>query len=389
MSPRKHVIMATIADLGAANGPAFHFLNLAQAFEQQGLRVTVVCPPLPKGPIMPVPNVTLQIAGHRSHSIPGPSAKVVPAMMLCLARQPKPDGVFLRSGVGTWPLLGITKRWSGVSTIVDTNGWFENELTLLGQPRFVSSIFGWMQRREGLAATHVRTVTDLLAQKIAAAGVPANRISVIGNGVDLSVFRPLDRTTARATLDQLETRPLLGLISNLWPAIDLRTVLQGMKILIERGRPVSLIIGGDGRSRSAFEADAEAILGSAAGSVRWLGSVSQTRANEILNGVDVALAPFVRARNEITGLSPLKVRECAAAGRPIVATDLPGLRELGTEPWVFLAAPGDPVAMADAIERALAADPTLVAAAAREKAEQEFAWPIIARQVTNLMFPGL
>jgi glycosyltransferase involved in cell wall biosynthesis len=118
--------------------------------------------------------------------------------------------------------------------------------------------------------------------------------------------------------------------------------------------------------------------------VRWLGAQSPDTVNAQLNAVDVVLAPFTRARNSVTGLAPLKIRDCAGAGRACVASRVAGIDQLEGEPWMFLAEPEDPLAFASAIRRALAADPVTTRLAARTFAEQRFDWRLVAEQVATL-----
>ena len=84
---------------------------------------------------------------------------------------------------------------------------------------------------------------------------------------------------------------------------------------------------------------------------------------------------------------PLTLLEAAACGRPLVATDVPGCREIARAGLnALLVPPDDPQALADAIDR-LAADPELRARfgrAGRELVEREFSSQRIGRDVVGL-----
>jgi glycosyltransferase involved in cell wall biosynthesis len=85
---------------------------------------------------------------------------------------------------------------------------------------------------------------------------------------------------------------------------------------------------------------------------------------EHLRAADVLVLPNPAAAISERYASPLKLFEYLAAGRPIVASDLPAVREI-VEPGVsaLLVPPGDPAALAVALQR-IADDPGLAASLA-------------------------
>ena len=84
---------------------------------------------------------------------------------------------------------------------------------------------------------------------------------------------------------------------------------------------------------------------------------------------------------------PLSLLEAAACGRPLVATDVPGCRDIARpDVNAFLVPLDDAEALADAIER-LALDPELRAAfgaASRELVERNFSSKRIGRDLVRL-----
>jgi len=84
--------------------------------------------------------------------------------------------------------------------------------------------------------------------------------------------------------------------------------------------------------------------------------------------------------NESFGMTITRAFACAA---PVVASDIPGYREVVTEETGSLVPPDDPEALADAIKALLGDEPARVerGRAARERAETEYAWPLLARRL--------
>jgi phosphatidylinositol alpha-mannosyltransferase len=114
--------------------------------------------------------------------------------------------------------------------------------------------------------------------------------------------------------------------------------------------------------------------------VRALGKVSEERKVAELAGADVVCAPSLHGES-----FGMVLTEAFAAGAPVVASDIPGYRDVlrdGVDG--VLVAPGDPVALAHEL-RGMALDPlrrARMARAARERAER-FAWPHVAREVLD------
>jgi glycosyltransferase involved in cell wall biosynthesis len=117
-----------------------------------------------------------------------------------------------------------------------------------------------------------------------------------------------------------------------------------IRALAELGRPGEAVIAGDGPDRPAVERE-----------VRRLGLESAVRLAGERDDVAELLAEadlfVLSTRSE--GL-PLSILEAMAAGLPVVASDVGGVPELVVDRETgFLVPPGDPHALAAAIERLL------------------------------------
>jgi glycosyltransferase involved in cell wall biosynthesis len=97
--------------------------------------------------------------------------------------------------------------------------------------------------------------------------------------------------------------------------------------------------------------------------VHFLGSAALDRLPEFLKPMDVCTVPFLVNDHTLT-MSPLKILEYLAAGKPVVSTPLPAVRAY--EPHVTIA--GGAAEFAAAVELALAED-----SPARGRARAEFA----------------
>lgn len=374
------LLLATTIDLSEQTGPSLHFLNLANALARLGHAVTVLSPKPAQAvdPSLSGLLVMRHVASPRRLRLPRTLSAV--ALALEVARAGPPGArLYIRSSPSTvLPVLAARiRRRSPV--IIECNGWLADEVEMQGYPKTVAWLVRRLQRAEARLADKVRAVTAGLQATLVAEGVAVSKIAVIGNGTDTARFRPLDQPACRRELGIGSDLPVLVFVGNLWPAVDLDVVLEAMALLRGRGRAVRLLIAGEGILRQRLEQRASA-LGER--EVRFLGHLCQERTNVLLGAADVAMAPFHRRRNERIGLSPLKIRDYAAAGRPCVATDLGGIDELREEPWMFLARAEDAESYAAAIGSALRADRESIAAAARAYAVEHFDWDVIARRVS-------
>ncbi len=99
--------------------------------------------------------------------------------------------------------------------------------------------------------------------------------------------------------------------------------------------------------------------------VTFTGLVEPARVPQLLRQADVLVLPNPASAISTRYTSPLKLFEYMAAGRPIVASDLPSIREILRDGVnALLVSPGDPIALSSAIDNILK-DPGLAARLAR------------------------
>ena len=99
-----------------------------------------------------------------------------------------------------------------------------------------------------------------------------------------------------------------------------------------------------------------------------------------LSSAKLLIAPSLG--NESFGMVITRALACAT---PVVASDIPGYREVVTAETGVLTPPGDSGALAGSIAALLADEPrrSSMGAAARERAVSEYAWPLLARRLAD------
>jgi len=111
-----------------------------------------------------------------------------------------------------------------------------------------------------------------------------------------------------------------------------------------------------------------------------LGFLSDEQLTEELAAAKLLVAPSLG--NESFGMVITRAFACAT---PVVASDIPGYREIVTPETGALAPPGDPVALAEAVDSLLDDEPSRAerGRAARELAASRYAWPLLARRLAD------
>jgi glycosyltransferase involved in cell wall biosynthesis len=209
-------------------------------------------------------------------------------------------------------------------------------------------------------------------QAMAALGIAPERIAVIpGSGVDTERLRPQPEPAGSIAM---------AYVGRLLDDKGLRSLVAAQALLTARGENIRLLIAGEADpANPASIPPAEIETWRAHPSIDLLGHVADIA--KVWAKAHIAVLP---SRRE--GL-PLSLLEAAACGRPIVATDVPGCREIARAGVNALLVPVDDApALADAVQR-LAQDAALrtkFAAAGRALVEREFASNRIGPETVKL-----
>jgi glycosyltransferase involved in cell wall biosynthesis len=207
---------------------------------------------------------------------------------------------------------------------------------------------------------------------VRALGVAPERVHLIpGSGVDTDLMKPLPEPDGEVTA---------AFVGRLLDDKGVRPLIEAHALMTKKGEKVRLLIAGDRDPANPASMPAEEVEDwRRRPGLELLGQVSGIE--KVWQRAHIAVLP---SRRE--GL-PKSLLEAAAFGRPIVATDVPGCREIARHDVnAFLVPPDDPVALADAIV-VLARDKALrlrLGAAGRAMAEAEFSSARIGADIVAL-----
>jgi len=189
--------------------------------------------------------------------------------------------------------------------------------------------------------------------------------------VDIERLRPMDEPAGT---------PTVAFVGRLLADKGIRDLVAAVRLLRSRGCIVNLLIAGDMDAANPTSVSAaELAAWTREPGIRWLGHVKDIA--EVWANSNIAVLP---SRRE--GL-PMALLEAAACGRPMIATDVPGCREVVLSGKTGLIVPLDnPTALANAISQ-LASSPELrqsYGTAARRLAVEKFSAEAIGQQTVQL-----
>ena len=203
-------------------------------------------------------------------------------------------------------------------------------------------------------------------------GIAAERIVLIpGSGVDVEALQPMPEP---------QGPPTVAYVGRLLADKGIHALIRALRLLRGRGSNVELLLAGTpDPANPASVSNREAASWGQEPGITWLGHVDDISA--LWARAHIAVLP---SRRE--GL-PKSLLEAAACGRPMIATDVPGCREVVHPGETGVLVPvDDERALADAIE-AMAASQELRAcygAAARQLAVERFSAHAIGAQTVDL-----
>lgn len=259
-----------------------------------------------------------------------------------LQREGRADVLDVHFGYPDGYAGALLSRWLRLPFVMTLRG---KEERLSQQPE--------LRRRMAVAAREARrcvAVSQALRQVAVQLGAPDDAAVLIGNGIDLDKFRPIERSEARRRLGLPEDATVLVSVGGLVERKGFHRIVECLPELLKaHPRLVFLIVGGAGPEGDYSAQIRQAVQ--AAGveaQARFLGALAPQDLHVPLSAADL----FVLA-TRYEGWANVFL-EAMACGLPVVSTQVGGNAEVVCRPDLGTLVPfGDGPALRDAIDAAL------------------------------------
>ena len=253
----------------------------------------------------------------------------------------RPDIIHAHSPVlNALPALQVGRR-NGIPVVYEIRAFWEDAAVDHGSTREGSLRYRATRALETHAirrAGHVFTICEGLRADIVARGIPASKVTVIPNAVDVEGFQlaqPAD--PALKARWGLQGRTVLGFIGSFYAYEGLDLLVSAMPQLVQQRPDLCLLLVGGGPQEAALKAQVQ-LLG-LTDRVVFTGRVPHAEVNRYYDLIDLLAYP--RHSMRLTELvTPLKPLEAMAQGHLFVASDVGGHKELirhGETGWLFKA----------------------------------------------------
>ena len=249
--------------------------------------------------------------------------------LLEVAKEVKPDVIHAHSPALNAVAALRVGRKLGIPVVYEIRAFWEDAAVDHGTSkewglryRLTRGMETWALKRVNAATT----ICEGLRAEIVSRGIPAQKVEVIPNAVDIGDFSTDGvRDEALAAQLGLEGRTVLGFIGSFYAYEGLDILLNALPAMLAKRPELRVLLVGGGPQDENLRQQAKDL--GVADSVIFTGRVPHSEVQRYYNLVDVLCYP--RHKMRLTDLvTPLKPLEAMAQGRLMVASDVGGHKEL-------------------------------------------------------------
>jgi glycosyltransferase involved in cell wall biosynthesis len=216
-----------------------------------------------------------------------------------------------------------------------------------------------------------------------------NKVKVVQNGANVRSFYPINDIALlrewRRKVGIEEDEVVVVFVGNIAPWQGVNILIESAFRLLSKNEKLKFLIVGDGLLKEGLLKKVE--------DSKWreeiifLGMKPYEEIPFLINIADICVAPFISERNWKTGVSPLKIFEYMACGKPVVASRIEGLEFIEKEDAGQLVEPDDAISLANVLQHLVGNPHKRIEMGQRglEIAREKFSWDSRALEISKIL----
>ncbi len=255
----------------------------------------------------------------------------------------------------------------GGKAIFENHNWYDTQEKIKKNLALVRKAYGFI------------TTSEIIKKEFVDRGFDAQKILVAPNGVDLEKFDvSLSKTEVRNKLRLPQDKKLIVYSGHLYEKKGVYTIAESLKYLPDDYSVV--FVGGLPKDIENMKKT----FGGEQGRIIFVGHKDRSEIPLYLKSADVlVIGNSAKYPSESTYTSPLKLFEYLAVGNPVVASDVPAIREFVGEKEVVFFKPDDARSLADAVVETESRKEELSENA--KKISKNFSWEKRSEKIINFI----
>ena len=238
----------------------------------------------------------------------------------------KPDLFYARLS-GSGASSTIVSSILGIPQVGEVNGITIDEMIIQGSSKSKIKIAQLIESINLKGCSKLIAVTDGVKKGLMEIYfIPESKIVVINNGANTELFIPMDKNKVKNELNLDSTLHYICFVGNLIPWQGVEYLIRAAPLILKEFADARFLIVGDGIMKKEWMklADDLGLLDN----FIFTGRIPYEKVPVYINASDICVAPFIKERNSKIGLSALKTYEYLACGKPLVASAIPGVKDL-------------------------------------------------------------
>ena len=383
--------LTIVAQIGLEHpkGSVFHLLEVAENLQRLGYRIHLIVPDLGRYPgktsisIHYVPTLRVKFLWILIWQI------LLFFFLLLRCLRNRPNILYIRSGAFLVVPAFIADLLN-IHRVYEVNSSITEELKLKNRPRFLISLVHFFEKHTYRKAALVIVVTNKLKKTLSREfNLKQDRIFVIPNGVNTSLYKPEDMVRVRSRLGLKSPGPYIIYVGTFAPWQGLQHIVSCASKIRQQFPDIRFLIIGDGMEREIIHRSIRTL--EIEDLFVFTGWIQYEIVPSYINAADVCVAPFDKKLNQYTGKSPLKVFAYWACAKPVVATDIPEIGDLVKNVGAGVVVPPNDVQQLTSAILSLLENPALASQMGkkgREIVEKEYSWTSITEEINTLLTDG-